>query len=490
MSRPDSLDAVGAVRLAREALADGEPTWIVGGAVRDAVLGRPVIDVDLSTAGDPKAAARAIATRASGPVFELSAEFGTWRAQARDRRWHIDVTRLRAPTIEADLALRDFTANALATPLIDGERRPPIDPTGGLADIESRVLRAASDSSFADDPLRILRAARLGAELGFELDPDTVARARREVSRAGEPAGERQLAELRLLVTGSDPILGIGLLDRLQATAAVIPELAALRGVEQNPNHHLDVFEHTILVLENLLEVERDLDRYAGAAAPEVRGLLADPLADELTRGGALRFAALLHDAGKPATREEHGGGFVSFIGHDRVGAEIVRAACARLKASRVLSRHLEALTLHHLHLGFMIHERPLSRRRLYEYLKTCEPVAADVTLLTVADRLAARGTGPTATPEIINAHLELAREVLPEALTWHREGPPRVPIAGDELAAALAIEPGPQLGRLLGEIEAAVFTGDVSSRDEAIKLARDLVRPAGTGGEAEDPGG
>jgi hypothetical protein len=120
-----------------------------------------------------------------------------------------------------------------------------------------------------------------------------------------------------------------------------------------------------------------------------------------------------------------------------------------------------------------MTHERPLSRRRLYEYLKLTEPVAADVTLLTVADRLSARGTGPTATPEMIEAHLELAREVLPAAIAWHREGPPRPPIAGDELAAALRIEPGPELGRLLAEVEKATFAGEVGSADEAIECAR-----------------
>ena len=102
-------------------------------------------------------------------------------------------------------------------------------------------------------------------------------------------------------------------------------------------------------------------------------------------------------------------------------------------------------MTLHHLHLGFMVHERPLPRRRLYDYLKLCEPVAADVTLLTIADRLAARGTARSPTEEIVDAHLELAREVLPEALAWHRDGPPRSPIAGDELAEAIGIEPGPR---------------------------------------------
>ena len=255
----------------------------------------------------------------------------------------------------------------------------------------------------------------------------------------------------------------------------MLPELAALRGVEQNPNHHLDVHEHTIEVLARLLDVERDLDRYAGGAAGELQALLDEPLADDLDRGGALRFGAILHDVGKPATRQEHPGGMVSFVGHDREGASLVAVACARLKASRVLSRHLEALTLHHLHLGFMARERPLSRRREYEYLRLTAPVAADVTVLTIADRLSARGSGPTASARMIEAHLEFAREILPAAIRWHHEGPPRAPIPGDELASAIGVEPGPELGRLIGEIEAAVYTGEVKTADDAVALARRL---------------
>ncbi|MFL5871256.1 MAG: CCA tRNA nucleotidyltransferase [Solirubrobacterales bacterium] len=474
MTVATALESSPAVGAGAAALGGDARAWIVGGAVRDAILGRPVVDVDLAADADPGDLARRIAAEAGGPAFELSAEFGTWRALARDRSWHVDVTRMRGESIEDDLARRDFTANAVAVPAAD-PGAAPIDPTGGVEAIAARVLRAVSDRSFADDPLRILRAARLAAELGFEIDQATLELARAEAGRAAEPAGERQLAELRGLIAGPDPIRGLELLDALGATAVVLPEVAALRGVEQNPNHHLDVYGHTIEVLTNLLEVERDLDRYAGDAAPGVGALLGEPLADEMTRGAALRFGAVVHDVGKPATRQEHPGGFVSFIGHDRTGAELVEGICARLKASRALSRYLQALTLHHLHLGFMIRERPLSRRRLYEYLKTCDPVAVDVTLLTVADRLAARGGGPTATPEMIAAHLELAREVLPAAVEWHRSGPPRVPIAGDELAAAVGIEPGPELGRLLDELEAATFTGEVSTAEQAIEYANRL---------------
>jgi putative nucleotidyltransferase with HDIG domain len=464
-----------AVAGARAALADFGEAWIVGGAVRDALADQQVVDVDLAVSGDPADAARRIAKAAGGPAFELSAEFATWRSLAGDRSWHVDVSALRGETIAADLGQRDFTINAIALALEDPGAEP-VDPFGGRGDLEAGVLRAVSEHSLEDDPLRILRAARLGAQLGLGLDPELIRLARQAADRAGEPAGERQLTELRLLIAGPEPLRGLELLDLLGGTAAVLPELEGLRGVGQNPNHHLDVHGHTLEVLANLLEVERELERYAGDAASDVRGLLAEPLADEFTRGAALRFGAILHDAGKPATRREQPGGFVSFIGHDREGAVVAREACARLKASRALSRHVEALTLHHLHLGFMTAERPLSRRRLYEYLKLTEPVAADVTLLTVADRLAARGTGPTATPEMIEAHLELAREVLPAALAWHRDGPPRPPIAGDELAAAVGIEPGPELGRLLAEIEAAVFTGEVKTADDAIGFARKLA--------------
>jgi poly(A) polymerase len=467
----EALAAAPAVRACREALGDVAGAWIVGGAVRDAALGKEVTDVDLAVAGDEEGAARAIARASGGPCFQLSEEFATWRALDGEGAWHVDVVRLRGDDVEGDLALRDFTVNSVAVELTD-PAATPLDPHGGLVDLDARVLRAVSERSFIDDPLRVLRGARIAAEVPLEVDAATTGLARASAGRVVDTAGERQLAELRLLLTGPNPIRGLTLLDELGATPVVLPELDALRGVQQNPNHHLDVHGHTIEVLRNVLEVEADLDAYAGERAGEVAELLAEPLADELTRGGALRFGALVHDLGKPATRQVQGD-YVTFIGHDREGAEIVAAVCRRLKTSRRLERHLQGLTLNHLRLGFLVHQRPLSRRLVYEYLRDTDPVAVDVTLLSVADRLAARGGGAIAGPEMVEAHLDLAREMLGAALDWRRAEPPRSPIPGDELAAALGIEPGPELGRLIGEIEAAVYTGEVSSRDDAIALAR-----------------
>jgi putative nucleotidyltransferase with HDIG domain len=467
----DRLSAAPIVVAAREALADRDDAWIVGGAVRDAALGRVVTDLDLAVGADPRAAAKAIARQGGGHAFELSAEFETWRAVAVDHSWQVDIAALRGGSIEADLGERDFTVGAIAASLGGGDL---LDPHNGLADLERGVLRAVGGHSFSADPLRLLRAARLATELELEIDPATVALARREAQRAAEPAGERQLAELRRLIGSQDPLRGLTLLDELGLTAVVLPELEALRGVEQGPNHHLDVHGHTLAVLERTLEVEANLDRFAGERAVEVQALLEEPLGDEMSRGTALRFGALVHDIGKPATRGERDG-YVTFIGHDRDGAEIVDGLFTRLRASRRLARHLQALTLHHLRLGFLVHAAPLPPRKVHEYLRATEPVAADVTLLTVADRLSARGSGPFATEEMIEAHLALAREMLAAALDWRRDGPPPPLLRGDEMAAQLGIDEGPEIGQLLAELEAAQYAGEVTTGEEALQLARSL---------------
>ena len=470
MSLADRLAGAPLVAAVRSALGSEAEAWIVGGAVRDAALGREVADLDLAVA-DPRAAARAIAAELGEHAFELSAEFGTWRVVSPARGWQIDATAMRGEGIGADLAERDFTIGAMAVPLAGGE---PIDPFDGLIDLDRRVLRAVGERSFSSDPLRLLRAARLAAELDLEVELETVAMARAAAAHAADPAGERQLAELRQLLGGPDPLRGLALLDELELTAAVLPELVALRGVEQGPNHHLDVHDHTLAVLEQTLEIEEDLVRFAGERAPELADLLAEPLADEVSRGTALRFGALLHDIGKPATRSERDG-FVGFRGHDREGAEIIAGICGRLRASRRLTQHLQALALHHLRLGFLIPEMPLPPRRVHEYLRATEPVAADVTLLTVADRLSARGAGPLARPEMVEAHLALARQMIAAALDWRRDGPPVPLLRGDELAAELGIAPGPELGELMAELEAAQYAGEVSDRAGAVVHARQV---------------
>ena len=457
------------VAVVREALA-GRPAWLVGGVVRDVLLKRPTADVDLVVEGDVGAAACSLARAVRGPVFELSEAFGAWRVMSADRSWQADLSPLRGGSLEADLALRDFTINAMAQPLGSGER---VDPHGGEADLAARRLRAVGPRAFADDPLRAVRLVRLAAELGLQVERATFDLAREQAPHVAAVAQERVFAELKRILAGPGVIASLRMMDALGLTASILPELAALRGVAQNRYHHADVHDHTIEVLEGLLALEADPatalgEEHAGA----VRSLLAEPLADEVDRGLALRLGGLLHDAAKPATLGHRDDGSPTFLGHDRAGAQLARDVLTRLRASERLKAHVAALVRHHLRLGFLVHERPLSRRAIYGYLRACEPVEVDVTLLSVADRLATRGRKAD---ESIAKHLDVAREVLPAALGWRAAGRREPLVRGDELARALGLDDGPWLGRTLAAIDEARYTGEVATSDDAIALAERL---------------
>jgi putative nucleotidyltransferase with HDIG domain len=459
-----------ATRVAREALA-GRRAWIVGGAVRDAVLGRPIVDVDLVVEGSPEGAAKAIAKAARGPAFQLSADFGAWRAMGpASDRWVADVSPLQGASIEEDLARRDFTVNAMAVPL-DGSTPVLIDPLGGAADIQSRTLRVLP-GAYESDPLRPLRLARLATELGFTPDRATEEATAAAAGRVTEPSPERVFAELRRLVIADGVVEGIQVADRTGLLAAVLPELAELHGVEQSRYHHRDVYGHTIEVLERQVEIEADPAGVFGAElGARVGAELARPVGDELNAWQALRFVALLHDIAKPQTRGVLPDGRVTFMGHHELGVEMIDAICRRLRTSERLRTFVGAVTRHHLMLGFLVHQRPLSRGLVYRYLKTCSPVELEVTVHSCADRLATRGDRAD---EAIPLHLELARELAAEAVEW-RERPPQPPLRGDDLARELDIQPGPELGALLARLEEAAFAGEAPTREEALALARRL---------------
>jgi poly(A) polymerase len=456
------LDAV------REALT-GQEAYLVGGAVRDRLLAREVADLDLLVAGDPKPAARAIARATGGFAFRISDAFGAWRIAGEG--WNVDVLGLDV-ALEDDLRARDFTVNAMAEPLAGGA---VVDPCGGREALAQRRIAAVSDANLAADPLRVLRAARLAVELDFEIEPETAALAGRHAPALEGVAPERIFAELKRVLTARDPVRGMELLESVGAITAVLGELVPMRGVDQNVFHHRDVYGHTLEVLGAAAALERDPAAVLPRHGPAVAAHLAEPLADGLTRGGALRFAALLHDIAKPQTRGERPDGRVTFLGHDAEGADVAAAILRRLRASEKLVAFVSALTRHHLRLGFLVHERPLSRRAAWSYMTATTPYAADVTLLTVADRLATRGENAEAA---IAAHLEVAEDMLDQVFS-HVPGPPLV--RGDEVAGALGREPGPWLAPVLAQLEEERYTGDVRTAEEAIERARVLVdRPDG----------
>ncbi len=439
-----------ALTLAREVLA-GEQAWLVGGAVRDRLLGRDTDDVDLAIPGDPKRLARKLAKAAGGASFQLSGAFGAWRVVGPGHAWHVDLVTLRDDDIEADLALRDFTINAMAEPLGGGEL---LDPHHGRQDLEQRLVRMVSPRALPDDPLRSLRAIRIAVEIDLEIEPATGEAVSANARAIERVAPERVFGELKRVISADAVRRGLRMMDAHGLTDVVLPELNALKGIEQSHFHHADVYDHTLEVLDQVAALQREYP------------LLQQPLSDELTRGQAMRWAALLHDAAKPQTRDFLPDGRVTFLGHDVEGAQQARDVLGRLRSSQKLRDYVAALIAHHLDAGFLVHRRPLDRRTIWRYLSATRPYSEDITIFTVADRLATRGRNAE---RAIEAHLDVADTLIAAA----REPVGKPLVRGDELAQ---IAKGPRLGEILAQLEEDRFAGVISTREEALARARELA--------------
>jgi poly(A) polymerase len=451
-----------ALTVAREALA-GEDVWLVGGAVRDRLLGRETDDIDLAIAGNPKQPARRIARAVRGAAFELSGAFGAWRVVAPEHAWHVDLVTLRDDDIHADLAQRDFTINAMAEPLAGGEL---LDPHGGRQDLAKRLVRMVSAQALEEDPLRSLRAIRIAVELDLALDEATGRAASANAPAIKKVAAERVFAELKRVVSADNVLRGLAMMSEHGLTDVVLPELNALRGIEQSHFHHADVHDHTLEVLEQVVQLQRDAA--AVGLDADISALLAEPLSDELTRGQAMRWAALLHDAAKPQTRAFLPNGRVTFLDHDAQGAQLARDVLGRMRSSQRLRDYVAALISHHLAAGFLVHQRPLDRRTIWRYLRATRPYSVDVTVFTVADRLATRGRNADAA---IEGHLRVARELIAAA----REPVPAPLVRGDELVREAGVQAGPRLGAILAQLEEDRYAGELSTREEALAHAREL---------------
>ncbi len=316
---------------------------VVGGPVRDALLGRTTHDLDFTTNASPEEILR-IVTPISTAQWDIGRAFGTIGARVKGEQVEITTYRAdsydgvtRKPTVEfgdtidGDLVRRDFTVNAMALRVPQVKL---IDPTGGVEDLIAGVLRTPADPriSFGDDPLRMLRGARFGAQLGFGIEERTLAAIAELRSTLSIVSPERIQSELVRLLQTDDPVRGIRVLVDTGLIEEFLPEVSALRLEVDEHHHHKDVYEHSLTVLSQAIDLEHS--RHPGAA-PDV----------------PLRIAALLHDIGKPRTRKLEPGGAVTFHHHDVVGSRMARK---RLKELRFDSDTIDAVsTLIELHLRF-----------------------------------------------------------------------------------------------------------------------------------------
>ena len=479
-----------------------ETYWLVGGAVRDYLLQRRVVDFDFVVKGDALGLARRVANLAGGDFYTLDDDRRAGRVlmSQTDTHYCLDFAQITGKTLEEDLHARDFTINAMALDLDHPDTL--IDPSGGLQDLRDGLLRLPATDAISADPIRALRALRLAVDLNFKIEPGAYDQVKQAGDWLDQISPERLRDELFRLLGLNRPALGLRLLDHAGLLDAVLPSVASLRSLQQPPPHQIDMLDHTLAVVQRLSELlatlapRHDAESSGDMALAEValrlgrfrphlsRYMLQEVSSDRTVRQ-LLYLAALFHDSGKPSaafqtppesekTEDDHGAG-VRFIGYEAASAELVVQAAEALKLSKAESEWLHRVVLNHMR-PFQLAGAGPTKRAIYRYHRQLEPTGVAVALLSLADRLGTSASPPDedewkAQVDVVRVLLEPYFEEFDTAIK------PEPLIDGDEVMAELELEPGPQIGEILGAVLEAQAIGEVATQEEALAYARRLYR-------------
>ncbi len=466
----------------------GTKSYLVGGFVRDALLGRETADIDIALAADAVVVTPKVADAIGGRFVLLDQVNKVCRIVVVDEeapaggRWQLDFSSFQG-SIEPDLARRDFTIDAIAVGLEDlaKDELSLIDPFHGQDDLQKGTIRAVSETAFESDAVRLLRAARLAAELGFSLDSQTEVLIRQNCHLIADVAGERVREELLRLLAAPHSERSLPYLDDLGLVTAIIPELAEAKGVEQPKEHSWNVFDHS---LKTAIAVDYILHEgsweYASdealAMAPWSEGL-AKHFAQEVSRGSTrrslLKLAALLHDVAKPQTKAIGEDGRTRFLGHAKLGADIAVAILERLRFSGKEIKIVEIMVRQHLRPGQMSSSGLPTHRAIYRYFRDSGEAGIDTLYLSLADHLATRG--PNLNLAGWQEHTQLVEYVLAQRLEQQLAAPAKL-ISGHDLIRTFGLKPGPDIGQLLEAVREAQASGEITTREEALAYIRDRL--------------
>ena len=458
---------------------DRKKVHLVGGFLRDYLLKRGRADFDFAVSSGALTLAREFARRIKGAFVLLDEERGCARVVKKTEEGAVtfDFADYRAKTLKGDLAKRDFTINTLCVDLARLRADTPLkdqilDHKNGMADLKAKRIRAVSATSFRDDPLRILRAFSLKAMLDFRIERETLQRIKKEKDLLSGVSFERVRDELFKILLSPRAAATLKHMDRTGVLERVIPQVHVMYGVHQGGYHHLDVWPHS---LETVAQFERIIGEFAGDE--DVSAFLNEPVAGERRRYALIKLAALLHDIGKPDTKEIKEDR-MSFHGHEHVGKDIVRSVARMLKVSTRERYVLQDLVRWHLRPGYLSNFKSPGRRAVFRFFRDTKGEAVSVLLLSLADQRATRG--PLTSRADQKHHEKIVRRLIKEYFEEQKKEPFVRLIDGHDLIKELKLRPSPLFSEILKAVEEKQALGRITTRKEALDEAARIAGEKG----------
>jgi poly(A) polymerase len=466
-------------------------SYLVGGAVRDALISaNRISDVDIAVEGDGYEIARLLAHSLSlqTTFVPLDKERRVGRAVvSTSPATIIDVSSFKGPSISDDLFARDFTINSMGVHLWDilTGRFPQaiIDPLEGGEDLRKRILRMSTASSFRDDPLRMLRAFRFEAQLNFSIDPGTLMKIRDTAHRIRSVSGERVREELAVVLSSGNSHHIVAEMAASGLFWSMFPQLVPSLGFEQNRFHHLDVWGHTLLALQNLESLFTSLPQYFGDLSGFVLDYLSEQLVPGRQRMWLLKLAVLLHDSGKPASLSIDTLGHRRFLRHEKISGTIASEVGAGFKLASRESSVLSSLVEGHMRTSILSSE-DISQRSILRFCQTFGLDAIGLVLLHLADLSASKG--PARSADDCKRSVVRAKQVL-EMLIEQERTPLRPLLNGTELMDEFGLKQGPSLGSTLRWLVTEQSLGNVNNREQAVEAVRRYLSMSQTGFPVND---
>jgi tRNA nucleotidyltransferase/poly(A) polymerase len=478
----------------KDILPAGQEIYLVGGAVRDLFLARLSSDFDFALPSGGISLARKVANALKTDFLPLDDERDTGRVivHENESRIFLDFATYRGKGLEEDLRARDFTINAIAYNLQDDTL---IDPTEGVKDIESKIIRACSPTSFTDDPVRVLRGVRLAAAFDFTIEKATRESMKQASPLLGSVSIERVRDEIFKILNSKRVSDSIKALDMLGVIEQLMPELLKMKGVEQSSPHIFEVWTHTLSVLDYLEKIlfnlfeetpknefAQALQTQLGKFREQITKHFSNSLNIDRSHRSILFFSALYHDVCKPDTKTIDENGRIRFFNHDVKGADVVAERARSFNLSNDEVERLSVIIKNHMRIhsftSKLEHENEYpTRKAIYRFFRDTGKAGIDLILLALADM---RGTrDKEMTLQTWNIYLEISRIFLENYFEKPQEtvSPPRL-IDGNDLMKELNLKPSRLLGELLEAIRENQAEGNIHTREEAISFAREeLVR-------------